>query len=137
MNTPLSTPLRIFLRAPIPEIEAAARHLELAAAAHLAGQRERAAQLIEIANDPAVREWTDSIWGKGSKFAASGPFNSSPAFVTSVKERMPGLGCQRELHERDGYYCRFCGIPVVRKQVREYLRSEYPETKIWGRKNCE
>jgi hypothetical protein len=50
---------------------------------------------------------------------------------------MPNLKLQLELHRRDGFYCRFCGIPVIRKQVREYIRAQYPEVPIWGRKNCE
>jgi len=137
MKTHLTDHLRVCLREPIPAIEAAAARLELAAIAHLSGQRSRAGQLIDEANDPAVRDWTESLWGKGSQYAASGPFLPTPAFINGVKERMPSAACQRELHGRDGYYCRFCGIPVVRKQIREYLRRSYPETNVWGRRNCE
>jgi len=48
---------------------------------------------------------------------------------------MPSLVEQKALHARDGYYCRFCGIPVIRKQVRERLRKLYPDVQIWGRRN--
>lgn len=137
MDNPQSTSTRQFLRAPIPEIEMAAESLKLAAEAHVAGHRERAAALLEEANKSAVRQWTESIWGKGGEYAVSGAFKSMPAFVKGVTERMPTLELQRELHRRDGFYCRFCGIPVVRKPVREYFRAQYLEVRVWGRKNDE
>ncbi len=137
MNTPLPTSLRRFLREPIPEIERAADLLEHATAAHLAGNHEQAAELLERSNDPVVRQWTESLWGKGGRYAVSGPFQSSPAFVSGQHARMPSANHQAALHRRDGYYCRFCGIPVIRKQVREYFRKAYPRIRVWGRKNCE
>ena len=133
MNDQHATPTRPFLREPIPEIDAAAVCLRRAAEAHLAGQPSLVVRLLEESNDPAVRLWAESLWGKASKYAASGPINSAPSFRVGVKERMPDLVLQRELHQRDGYYCRFCGIPVVRKQVREYLRKHSPEVQVWGR----
>jgi len=137
MNDPQSKSARPFLRAPIPAIERAAESLKLASEAHIAGQRARAAALLDEANDPAVRQWTESIWGKGGEFAVSGPFKASPAFLAGATERMPDPELQRELHRRDGFYCRFCGVPVIRKQVREFFRAQYPEVHVWGRKNCE
>ena len=45
--------------------------------------------------------------------------------------------CEKEILERDGHHCRFCGIPVVRKEVRDRLRKAYPKTLQWGTKNQE
>jgi hypothetical protein len=137
MNKCSAIPLRHFLRQPIPEIEQAALRLEQAAAALLAGNHTDAASHIQNANDPSVREWTESLWGKGGKYAVSGPFEASPAFMTDVRARMPDSRCQAELHRRDGYFCRFCGIPVIRVQVRNFLRESCPTVQIWGRKNSE
>jgi hypothetical protein len=132
-----SRAFRRCLRDPIPEIEQAAVALERAVEAHLAGAREMAFELLCEANANAVREWTESIWGKGSTFVPKGPYWSAVPRAASSALRMPGAKIQAELHARDGYYCRFCGIPVVRRQVRELLRRLYPEVLIWGRKNSD
>ena len=137
MKTNSPPALRLCLREPIPEIQDAAEALQMAVKAHLAGERAHAAQLIDKANDPVVRAWTESIWGKSGEYAVSGRFDSVPAFIPGAKARMPTLGIQRDLHQRDGYYCRFCGIPVIRKQIRERLRKEYPKVQVWGTKNCQ
>jgi len=137
MNEPTHDSHRACLRDPIPEIERAASLLEKAVEAHFAGQRQEACELLDQANMPAVRDWTESLWGKRSRFSPSGPYWSSLPESHANPNRMPDLSVQRALHKRDGYYCRFCGIPVVRKQVRERLRRLYPAVQIWGRRNID
>lgn len=129
--------IRSCLLDPVPEIEQAAATLERAVEAHLAGARELAADLLRQADSPAVRGWTESIWGKDSRCAPKGPYASAVSKGAATPLRMPGATVQAALHARDGYYCRFCGIPVVRKQVRERLRRLYPEVPIWGRRNSD
>lgn len=137
VNLHRSQPSRLCLREPIPEIDNAAAILAEAVNEHLAGRRSNAATLLASANMPSVRSWTESLWGKNSAYAPSGPYLPSPPFLAATPERMPSLQLQQELHRRDGYYCRFCGIPVIRKQVRERIRKLYPEVQVWGRKNVE
>jgi hypothetical protein len=50
--------LRVCLRDPIPEIEEAARYLDEAVSAHLAGRSDLAQELIQRADMAAIREWT-------------------------------------------------------------------------------
>jgi len=57
---------RIYLRKPIPEIFDAARYLDAAISAHFQGRSDLAEELIRLADIPAIREWTDSLWGKNS-----------------------------------------------------------------------
>jgi len=129
------TALRTCLRPPIPEIDEARRLLDLAATAHVAGDFGSAASLFVQADMPEVRAWTESLWGAKSPYA---PKKQKSAVATRrAKERMPPAFVQTQLHIRDGYSCRYCGIPVIRKQIREYVRSSYPTLKIWGRKNAE
>lgn len=129
------TTLRSCLRLPIPEIEDAKRLLDSAATAHVAGDFDAAAKLLEQANMPVVRAWTESLWGARSPYA---PKKAKASVATArAKERMPSSFLQAQLHGRDGYSCRYCGIPVIRKQIREYFRSNYPTLQIWGRKNVE
>ncbi len=136
MSAPIR-PLRPCLRDPIPEIEVAAVLLDRAVTAHLAGRRSEVCELLKEADIPAIREWTESLWGKNMPYLPSGPHWSSLPTAPKAKERMPGLAIQQALHARDGYYCRFCGIPLVRKQVRNRLHNLYPEAQLWGRKNDE
>ena len=130
-------PLRRCLREPIAEIEEASRLLAEAAAAHLAGNRAAVVALLEASNLPSVRAWTESIWGKKGEFAVRGPYDSDPPVHRLEKARMPSLSLQKQLHAEGGYYCRFCGIPVVRREVREFFRKTYPEARLWGTKNLE
>ena len=129
--------LRNCLRDPIPEIEEAAALLGMAVTAYLEDRHSDAVELIVRSNMPAIREWTESLWGKNSKYAPVGPLSGPPIVGDRSGHRVPSLSLQRALHKRDGYYCRFCGIPVVRKQVRELLRHAYPDVPIWGRKNID
>ena len=48
---------------------------------------------------------------------------------------MPNASDKRMLHLRDGYHCRFCSIPVIRKEIREALRILYPSAIRWGSTN--
>ena len=121
-------------REPIPEIYEAARNLEVAVNAHLDGRNDIAEKLFVLTNDPKVREWTESIWGKNSQYAIVYKKLKSDA-VTKVKTRMPTATQKRVLHNRDGYHCRFCGIPVIREEVRKYLHNLYPKAIPWGKTN--
>lgn len=50
---------------------------------------------------------------------------------------MPNIDDQRQLHQRDGYHCRFCAIPVIRKEIRQRFCKLYPQVSIWDKKNVE
>lgn len=50
--------------------------------------------------------------------------------------RMPSRSQAAALHARDGYHCRYCGIPVIRSQVRKAICQLYPQVVIWGSKNA-
>ena len=61
-------PLRICLRDPIPEIAEAARYLDEAVSAHLTGRYDVAEELIRRADIPAIRDWSESLWGPKSPY---------------------------------------------------------------------
>ncbi len=46
-------------------------------------------------------------------------------------------GVRREVLDRDGYFCRFCGIPVIWQKARKAMLDAYPETIRWGARNAE
>lgn len=136
----MSDTLKLCFRKPIPEIYEAAQYLDDAITAHLAGDRQAAEALIKRADIPAIREWTESIWGKGSPYVKFRETPDSPAKLAKeqrVKVRMPNKSEKEMLHQRDGYHCRFCNVPVIRKEVREELKRAYPDALPWGKKNTE
>ena len=143
INTGMSNFLapRPCLSDPIPEIWHTAELLDLAVDKHLAGDHTGAERLITDANMPEVREWVESLWGKESRDIHR---------VRKVKGSPPNLekddrdskrdattDQKRVLIERDGYRCRFCGIPVARPEVRKAIHRSYPQALPWGRTNAE
>lgn len=128
------------LREPIPEIEEAAHLLDAAVTAHLEGHAELVERLVRQANMPVIRDWTNSLWGANSPYAPSRKSPPSRALLpvqVRESERMPSIEFRRHLHLRDGYHCRFCGIPVIRKEIRQRFHTRYPALSIWGRRNVD
>ena len=126
--------LRYCLREPIPEIEIAAHRLEGAIAAHLRGERDAAEELLRQANDKVVWDWLDSVWGKETVYnRPRRTLNDPPSLPKDqrAKPRDATDETKRLIHQRDGYYCRFCKIPVVRAKVRIAIRKEYPKAVPW------
>jgi 5-methylcytosine-specific restriction endonuclease McrA len=129
---------RSCFREPIPEIAEAARYLDEAVSAHLARRRDLAEKLICRADMPVIREWTESIWGKQSPYINYRPVPNAPPVLPKeqrVKVRMPTTAEKFRLLERDHYHCRFCGIPVIREEVRTRITRLYPDALSWGRQN--
>lgn len=132
--------LKTCLRDPIPEIYDAARYLDSAVPAHLAGKTRLSEELIRLADMPIVREWTESIWGSGGLYTEFQQSLGEPETIPKDSRdsvRMPNMQGQKALHDRDGYHCRFCGIPVIRKEVRQVIKKLYPDVLQWGKKNVE
>jgi 5-methylcytosine-specific restriction endonuclease McrA len=127
------------LRDPIPEIVQAASLLEQAVSAHLSGQRLETAELICRADIDTIREWTESLWGRNSPYVLYRPSTASPVLPEPERQklRMPTSQEQHKLHFRDGYHCRFCGIPVIRQEIRQRIRKAYPVALRWGRRNAD
>jgi 5-methylcytosine-specific restriction endonuclease McrA len=131
---------RLCLREPIPEIADAARLLDAAVTAHLLGGRDVAERLIGLADMPVLRDYTESLWGSESPYVQYRAVANAPAHLPDkgrAKERMPTPAGKVALFQRDGYHCRFCGIPVIRREVRDRIRKVYPDALRWGTKNAE
>ncbi len=132
--------LRPHLLDPITELYEAARLLDEAVTAHLAGDYARADRLIRAADLPVITEWSESLWGPGGPFSRPLPVANPPPTLPReqrVQQRMPGIAVLRQLIEREGFHCRFCGIPVIRAEVRKRIRAAYPEALRWGDRNVE
>ena len=131
--------LRVCLLQPIPEVAIAACHLNDAVTAHLDGRFREAEDLLVQANIAAITKWADLLIGKFSEYN-SPRFrlnSSSKGSHPKEKARMPLSELKRMLHIRDGYHCRFCGTPIIRRQVRKRLVSLYPKVVPWGPGNTD
>jgi hypothetical protein len=138
-SPPLMSP-RPHLLDPIPELHEAARLLDEAVTAHLAGDRDRADRFIRAADLPVIAEWTETLWGPGGPWSRPRPVADPLPYLPAEqrsRQRMPGKAILRQLVERDGFHCRFCGIPVIRAEVRARIRAAYPEALRWGDRNVE
>lgn len=133
------------LREPIPEIFFAANLLDQAVDAHLSGDHTIAEALIRAADIPEVGQWVDSLWGSAknhpnqAKYLRVRTIEGAPPTVPKqdrIKERMPSASERRMIVERWGYNCAFCGIPVIRKEVRCRMRKAYPNALRWGSQNA-
>ena len=51
-------------------------------------------------------------------------------------EGVPEEAQMAQLHARDGYHCRYCGIPVIRPEVRKKVCQLYPKEVTWGSTNA-
>ncbi len=124
---------------PVEEIFKAARLLSLAADAHLFGDLQRADGLIRRADDDAVRQWTEALWGQqAAGIHRYREVPGSPPAVTAAARtgsETPTADVRRAVIARDGYHCRFCGVPVVGAKVRQAIRAVYPEALPWGSTN--
>jgi 5-methylcytosine-specific restriction endonuclease McrA len=109
--------------------------LSLAVDAHLAGDRTAAEHFLKGADNPIIREWTESIWGSNSPHIKATVQTIGLPKTDRVAIRMPNATEKAALHLRDGYHCRFCGLPVIRTEVRKKIAAAYPDAVPWGRTN--
>ncbi len=127
-------PRHCFLSPPKEAFDAADL-LSQAVDAHLAGDVTTANSLIRQADSPILRDWTESIWGRGSPHIQASVQTVSLPLAERIAIRMPDAAEKAALHRRDGYHCRFCGLPVIRSEVRKKIHKAYPDALPWGRTN--
>ena len=134
---------RPYFRDPIPEIFEAAELLSQAVDAHLfaGGRCDTAGELIKQADMQIVRDWTELLWGKEKlEIHRRRKVESAPRTLDKSErdpKRKPSKQDERALIERDGHQCRFCGIPVIRAEIRIAMHKQYPDALEWGISNSE
>lgn len=133
------TQTRRSLCTPIPAIFQAAKLLLAAVEKHRSGDFAGAAESLERANDKEVWSYTDAAWGRGAaaRYAFQKDAASPPRFSLEERPqpRMPNVSTRRAAVARDGYHCRFCGIPVIDPTVRHLFSKAYPTVVRWGSTN--
>ncbi len=48
---------------------------------------------------------------------------------------MPDALTRKAVIDRDGYHCRFCGVPVIDPNLRRLFSNAYPKSVTWGSTN--
>lgn len=125
--------MRSCLREPIETIFEAANLLNLAVEAHLGSQPSEAEALIRKADIPAIADWTESVWGKATPEIHWRIEQEEPLpYLGKADRPTPDSDTERQIVERDGYHCRFCGIPVIQVEVRRKLVKIYPLATRWA-----
>jgi 5-methylcytosine-specific restriction endonuclease McrA len=95
-----------------------------------------------MADLPRVRDWVQPLLGNNAQFperradirfrqVADQPPKLPKA--ERIPVRMPSRAEKAELVGRFGHACAFCGIPLVRSEVRAKLTQAYPAEAYWGR----
>lgn len=125
-------------REPLPEIFEVAKFLSQAVIFHSLWDRESAKNIFSKTNNPRFREWVESIIGKKSPYinyrAAENPLPILPK-DQRIPLRMPTTEEKKKIHERDGFFCRFCGMPVIRSEIRKKIIHSYFSEVPWWKTN--
>lgn len=130
--------LRDCFSPPISEIFESARLLDRAVTAHLEGNRHLASDLIREADMQVIGDWLDPLWLHRSNAVKPKKVDDLPPIIpreNRYKPRHALAAMRRALVARDGHHCRFCGIPLVRAEVRKELNRLYPEAAQWNARN--
>ena len=126
--------MRLSIKGPIPEILATCDTLSRAVDAHLAGDFVTAERLFGEADTREVWNWTNPSWGRPDlnvvEKRPDGDTQEVPK-ETRDHDRRISKTVRSAVLKRDGYRCRYCGIPVVDAKIRKIARKLYPKAVPW------
>lgn len=131
---------------PIPELFEAAALLQMAAIAHISGDRKTAESLLAQADMQPLYDWSEALFA-GKTISAEIKARIFRYTIDPEKPRSPSVELRasgsiptrvaREVIQRDGYFCRFCGVPVIHPKAQAVLRKSYPSAVRWGPGNLD
>lgn len=127
--------MRRFIKEPISEVHEAIRALVDAADAHIERDFDTAAAKFKEANCPITWEWLNNAWtGVRKNVVFWNPESDSECVPKSQRDpdRAIKSSVKKAVLERDGYRCRYCGLPVVHADIRKIAHGLYPSAVPWN-----
>ena len=116
---------------PIEEIFEAACLLDKAVDMHLDERYADAEKLIKLADNWKICHWSEILWGNEQPWLQRFRYDPEKPSGPKNEQTIP-KEIEQEVIRRDGYFCKYCRIPVIASGVRKELRKFYPETLRWG-----
>jgi 5-methylcytosine-specific restriction endonuclease McrA len=129
-----TVPERWSIKDPIPEIYAAYSALSDAVDAHLTGDHTRAEALFRETNSQKIWNWLNPEWSRPDlnvrNWKPSRDTHEVPAALRDPVRYAP-RNVMIAAIARDGYRCRYCGIPVVAADIRKCAHALYADAIPW------
>ena len=126
------------IKEPIPQIFQTWDFLNQAVDAHLAGDMQLAEKIFKKADMRAVWEWLNPGWTRPDlNVVVPAPPADTQKVSKNLRDpdRVIALSTRFAVLQRDGYRCRYCGIPVVHADIRKLAHRIYPDAVPWEQYN--
>lgn len=126
--------MKTCIKTPIPAVFAACSSLAKAVDAHLVGDHATADSHFKAADNLAVFFWLNPCWYDVEKnVVEAAPAGDSSVIPRAERDRDRAIGAavRTQVLARDGYRCRYCGLPVIDARVRKRAHALYPEAVPW------
>lgn len=126
--------MRRSIKEPIPEIYAAYDALSSAVDAHLKGDHLLAERHFLAADSRTVWNWTNPGWSRPDLNVVIKRPDGDTRIIPKERrdpDRKISRAVRIEVLKRDGFRCRYCGIPVVDAEIRKIARALYPKAVPW------
>jgi 5-methylcytosine-specific restriction endonuclease McrA len=126
--------MRHSIKEPIAEIFEAYDMLSLAVDFHIAGEYKRAETLFRQTDSREIWNWINPGWTRADlNVVVQKPDGDSQIIPKEARDpdRRIGKSVREFVLRRDGYRCRYCGIPVVDADIRKIAHRLYPDAIPW------
>ena len=123
---------------PIPQIEIAINYLDEAVDHYLSENNELAAEMLVQADMEEIAAYYKLIVGK-TRFPVHWQHRQPQSIEKNerIQTRMPPANVTRNIFERDGWRCRYCGTRVFSAKARRRIIDAFPTETHWVEKEYE